>query len=58
MSNQPTPTQAVPAVPLKPKGFSAIPAVRRPVTGPPVVAGYPDGSHENQLGGRPVGKSS
>ena len=58
MTNEPQPTQPIPPVPLKPKVFNAIPPVRRPVTGPPVVAGYPDGSHENQLGGRPVGKSS
>ena len=56
MSNKPTPTPPIPAVPLKSPTFNAIPQVRRPVTGPPAVAGYPDGAKGNQLGPKPVGK--
>jgi hypothetical protein len=52
----PQPTPPTPAVPQKPTGFLAIPPVRRPVTGPPAVSGYPDGMKGLQLGDRPIGK--
>ena len=42
----------------KPGTFRPIPPVRQPVTGPPAVQGYPDGTKGNKLGAKPVGKVS
>ena len=47
-----TADQPVPQIPPAP---TPIPPVRQPVTGAD-AAGYPDGTRQNELGAKPVGK--
>lgn len=44
-------------VPQKPAGFLIVPPVRQPVTGSPARPGYPDGTNQNELGDKPIGKA-